>query len=109
MVMAVIVARVLVVMIVVVIRVVMVVAVIVVMAMILNSGRLFFLVLDHGTPSVQPKVEHPTCTVHCPEADFVAIAEGKENMITAYLRGDLVCVGNLAFALTFRHLIPVAA
>jgi putative sterol carrier protein len=74
-----------------------------------DGGGHWFLVLDHGTPSVQPKVEHPTCTVHCPAADFVAIAEGKENMITAYLRGDLVCAGNLAFALTFRHLIPVAA
>src|SRR6516162_3127645 len=71
-----------------------------------DDGGHWFLVLDHGTPSVQSQVEHPTCTVRCHAADFVAIAEGDHNMITSYLRGDVVCDGNLAFALTFRHLIP---
>jgi putative sterol carrier protein len=74
-----------------------------------DGGGHWFLKLDHGTPSVQSNVEHPTCTVHMHRSDFVAIAEGKTNMVTAYLRGDLTLAGNLAFALTFRHMLPVAA
>jgi hypothetical protein len=74
----------------------------------LDDGGHWFLTLDHGTPSIQSRVDHPTCTVHCRAADFVEIAEGKRNMVTAYLRGDVACTGSLAFALTFRHLVPSA-
>ena len=74
-----------------------------------DDGGHWYLALDHGTPAVQSKVDHPTCTVHCRTSDFVEIAEGKSNLVTAYLRGDIACAGNLAFALTFRHLVPVAA
>ena len=69
----------------------------------------WFLALDHGCPAVVPKADNVTCKVHCHASDFIAIAEGKSDMVTAYLRGDLICNGNLAFALTFRHLVPVAA
>lgn len=75
----------------------------------LEDGGHWFLALDHGTPSVVAKAEKPTCEVHCQASQFVAIAEGKSDMITAYLRGDLVCTGNLAFAMSFRHMVPVAA
>jgi hypothetical protein len=74
-----------------------------------DDGSHWFLALDHGTPTVAANVEHPTCAVQCRASDFVAIAEGKSNIVTAYLRGDVSCTGNLAFALTFRHLVPVAA
>src|SRR5207247_11410674 len=74
-----------------------------------DGGGHWFLVLDHGTPSVQSKVEHLTCTAHSPAADFVAIADGKENMITAFRRSDLVCAGSQASAVPFRPLIPLAA
>lgn len=75
-----------------------------------DDGGHWFLVLDHGTPSVQTKVaQATTCTVRCHAKDFVEIAEGKRNMVTAFFSGDVVCTGNLAFALTFRHLVPVAA
>ena len=74
-----------------------------------DDGASWFLALDHGTPSIQPRVDHPTCTVHCHAKDFVEIAEGKRNMVTAFFSGDVSCTGSLAFALTFRHLVPVAA
>ena len=75
----------------------------------LEGGGHWFLTLDHGMPSVQANVDHPRCTVKCDGADFVDIVEGRRNMVTAYLRGDLDCSGDLAFALTFRHLVPPAA
>ena len=74
-----------------------------------DDGGHWFLALDHGTPSVVTMAEDPTCDVHCDSSDFIAIAEGKSDMVTAYLRGDLVCTGNLAFALNFRHMVPVVA
>jgi hypothetical protein len=74
-----------------------------------DDGGQWFLRLDHGTPSVQPTSEHPDCTVKCASTDFVEIVEGKRNMVTSYLRGDVMCLGNLAFALSFRHLVQVAS
>jgi putative sterol carrier protein len=72
-----------------------------------DDGGHWFLTLDHGKPTIETGVDHPTCTVHCRASDFVEIAEGKRNMVTAFLRGDVGCTGNLAFALTFRHLLAV--
>jgi hypothetical protein len=75
----------------------------------IEDGGHWFLALDHGTPSVQNQSDHPNCTISCTAADLLEIAAGKRNFVTAYLRGDLSCTGDLPFALNFRRLLAVAA
>jgi predicted lipid carrier protein YhbT len=73
-----------------------------------NEGK-WFVKLDHGTPSLEQKSEHPDCVITCKAADFIAIAQGERNLVTTYLQGRMNYSGDLAFALTFRRLVPVAA
>lgn len=75
----------------------------------IDGGGKWFLKLDHGTPSIQSRAEHADCTVGLSAAEFIQIAQGKQNMVTAFLRGSLTCSGDLAFALNFRRLVPVSA
>jgi putative sterol carrier protein len=74
-----------------------------------DDGGRWFLNLDHGTPSMVAKVDHPDCVIVCSASDFVAIAEGNQNMVAAFLQGRVVLTGDLAFAIDFRRLLPVAA
>jgi len=75
----------------------------------IQDGGQWFLKLDHGNPTLEPKAEHPDCTIAVSASDFVDIAEGKRNIVTTFLQGRLSYTGDLAFALTFRRLLPVAA
>ena len=75
----------------------------------IDGGGRWFLTLDHGTPYVQSKVDQPTCTFQCNATDFIDIAEGRLNLLTAYLRGDVTWTGDMSFALKFRRLLPVPA
>ena len=73
-----------------------------------NEGQ-WFVKLDHGTPTLEHKSEHPDCTIGCSAADFIDIARGTRNVVTTFMQGRLSYSGDLAFALTFRRLLPVAA
>jgi predicted lipid carrier protein YhbT len=74
-----------------------------------DDGGRWFLILDHGTPALIANAEHPDCVITCNASDFVAIAEGNQNLVTAFLQGRVTCTGDLAFAIDFRRLLPVAA
>ena len=73
-----------------------------------NEGQ-WFVKLEHGTPTLEQKSEHPDCTIVCSAADFIEIAQGRRNVVTTFMQGRLSYSGDLAFALTFRRLLPVAA
>jgi len=73
-----------------------------------NAGQ-WFVRLDHGTPTLEQKVDHPDCAIACTADDFVEIARGQRDLITTFLQGRLSYTGDLAFALTFRRLLPVSA
>ena len=73
-----------------------------------NEGQ-WFVKLDHGTPTLAHKAEHPDVAISCTASDFIELAEGKRNLVTTYLQGRLSYSGDIAFALTFRRLLPVAA
>lgn len=75
----------------------------------IQDGGEWFLKLDHGKPMLEPKTEHPDCTIAMSAADFIDIAEGKRNLVATFLQGRLSYSGDLAFGLTFRRLLPVAA
>jgi putative sterol carrier protein len=74
----------------------------------IDDGK-WFVKLDHGRPSLVQGDDHPDCVVSCSASDFVEIALGSQNMVTSFMRGDVTCQGDLAFALNFRRLLPVAA
>jgi putative sterol carrier protein len=75
----------------------------------IDDGGRWFLRLDHGTPRLQDNADHPDCVVGCSAADFVEIAQGRRNLMTAFLEGRIRATGDPAFALDFRRLLPVAA
>lgn len=74
-----------------------------------DGGGTWFVNLDHGTPDLTQSVEHPDAVVQCTPADFIAMTQGEQNIMTAYLQGRIKCSGNLGFALDFRRLLPVPA
>jgi predicted lipid carrier protein YhbT len=73
------------------------------------DGDQWFLELVDGRPTIREKIEHPNCAVTINAADFVDIAEGRRNLVTTFFQGRIGLTGDLAFALTFRRLVPVAA
>ncbi len=74
-----------------------------------QGGGRWFLKLDHGRPSLQQHVEKADCAIECSSADFIEIAEGRQNLMTAFLQGRVKCSGDLGLAIDFRRLVPVAA
>lgn len=74
-----------------------------------DGGGMWFLKLDHGKPELTQSVEKPDVVVECNPTDFVAITDGEQNLMTAFLQGRIKCSGDLAFALDFRRLLPVTA
>ena len=73
------------------------------------DGEQWFIKLDQGVPSLARQAEHADCTIRCSADDFMEIAQGNSNLVTAFLRGTIVCDGDLGFALDFRRLLPVTA
>jgi hypothetical protein len=55
---------------------------------------------------VSRRASHADCRIICTPAQCIAIAQGRANLLTACLRGDIGCVGNIALAMSLRHLIP---
>ena len=75
----------------------------------ISDGGRWYVNLDHGRASVAAEAERPDCVIACSASDFVAMAYGQQNMMTAYLQGRFTCSGDLALALDFRRLLPVAS
>ena len=75
----------------------------------IDDAGTWFVRLDHGAPTLEQQVEHPDCAISCGADDFIAIARGEQDLITTFMQGRLDYSGDLAFALTFRRLLPVAA
>ena len=73
-----------------------------------NEGQ-WFVKLDHGTPTLEQRADHPDCTIVCSASDFIEMAQGTRNLTTTFLQGRLKYKGDLAFGLTFRRLLPVTA
>ena len=73
------------------------------------DGGQWFIELVNGRPTIREKIDHPDCAVTINAADFVDIAEGRKNLVTTFFQGRIGLTGDLAFALTFRRLVPVAA
>jgi putative sterol carrier protein len=74
-----------------------------------DDGGRWFLRLDHGTPWLQDSADDPDVVIDCTAADFIEIAQGKRNLMAAFLEGRIKATGDPAFALDFRRLVPVAA
>lgn len=72
-----------------------------------EGGGTWFVSLDHGTPSLAESAEHPSVVIQCSPKDFVAMTDGSQNLVTAFLQGRVICTGDLALALDFRRLVPV--
>ena len=73
------------------------------------GGGRWFLRVDHGKPTLEAETTHSDCAIKCTEADFIDIAQGRQNLVTAFMQGRVKCSGDLAFALDLRRLVPVAA
>ncbi len=74
-----------------------------------HGGGRWYLELDHGRPSLQQHVAKADCAIGCSASDFIDIAEGRQNLMTAFLQGRVTCSGDLSLAIDFRRLVPVAA
>jgi len=74
-----------------------------------DGGGTWYVNLDHGTPNLADTTEHPNVVITCSPADFVAMSDGSQNVVTAFLQGRIVVTGDLAFALDCRRLFPVPA
>jgi len=50
---------------------------------------------------------HADCRIICTPGDWIAVAQGRTNLLAAYLRGDVHCVGDIAAAMALRHVVAL--
>ncbi len=72
-----------------------------------DAGQ-WFLDLRRDSRAVSRMASHVDCRIICRPRDFIAVAQGRANVLTAYLRGDLNCVGDVAVAMSLRHVFPLS-
>jgi putative sterol carrier protein len=64
---------------------------------------------DLRRSTVDRRTTSPDCVISTSAADFIEIAEGNRNLITAFLQGRIGISGDLALAIAFRRLLPVTS
>ncbi|HEY3358115.1 MAG TPA: SCP2 sterol-binding domain-containing protein [Polyangia bacterium] len=62
--------------------------------------------VDHGRFTVREDGSPADCVVKCSAEDFVRIAEGEQNMLTAVMQGRVQMEGDLALAKLLHGLLP---
>lgn len=62
-----------------------------------NAGN-WYVVVDDGKLTITEVKKDADCTIRCDEQEFVDIAEGRKNMLTAVLRGEMTIQGDAALA-----------
>src|SRR5580765_2483659 len=75
----------------------------------IDDGGRWFVSLDGGKATVDDEERPPDCVITCSAAELVALAQGGENLMTAFLQGKVKLAGDVALALDLRRLLPVAA
>ena len=62
--------------------------------------------VDHGKLTVREGAGAAQCAIACSAEDFVRMAEGEGNMLTAYMQGRVRIEGDLALAKLLHGLLP---
>ncbi len=63
-------------------------------------------VCDHGKLAVLEDAAPADCVIVCDAEDFVRIARGAQNLLTAYMQGRVRIEGDLALAKLLHGLLP---
>jgi predicted lipid carrier protein YhbT len=71
-----------------------------------NCGQ-WYVSVAAGSVTVSRDPMPAACTIAGPARDFVDVLEGRQNIVTAYLRGRLKPTGDMVLGLSFRRLLPV--
>jgi putative sterol carrier protein len=67
----------------------------------------FFVDVDDGHVIVSDEAHDADCTIGCSEEDFLAIAHGRQNLLTAAMQGRVVVVGDLELAQKLYGILPM--
>ena len=54
--------------------------------------------VDHGAMTVTEGEGAADCTIRCDEGDFVRIASGRQNLVTAFMQGRVQIEGSMVLA-----------
>jgi putative sterol carrier protein len=54
--------------------------------------------VDHGVMTVTEGEGAADCTIRCDEDDFVRIASGRQNLVTAFMQGRVQVEGSMVLA-----------
>jgi SCP-2 sterol transfer family len=73
----------------------------------LGEAGQWFLDLQRDPPAVSRMASHADCRIICRPRAFIAVAQGRANLLTAYLRGDVNFVGDVSVAMSLRHMVPL--
>jgi putative sterol carrier protein len=65
----------------------------------------WFVSVDDGTVTVEEGSREADCVIRCSEEDFVEIAEGRRNLLTAALQGRVQVRGDVALAQKFHGFV----
>jgi putative sterol carrier protein len=66
----------------------------------------FFVAVDDGQLAISELAREADCIVVCGPDDFVRIAEGRQNLVTAIMQGLVEVHGDLALAQKLHGLLP---
>ena len=65
----------------------------------------WWLSVDDGSIAFDEQRRDADCVIHCSEADFIDIVEGRRNLVTAVLQGRVKVRGDVALAQKFHGLV----
>jgi putative sterol carrier protein len=69
-------------------------------------GR-WYVTIEAGSISVSERPRHVDWWVSCSAADFIQIAQGKQNAVTAWLQGRVRVSGDIPTALAWTRIYPL--
>jgi putative sterol carrier protein len=71
----------------------------------IEGGDHWHATVTNGRVDICQSTADADCVIGCSEEDFIKIANGEQNLLTATLQGRVVVSGNLALAQKFHALV----